>query len=63
MSQSLPNANTFTRKSVPSKTFMKDDSKLIQTYNMKLKASDIPQNQPVFIYAGQKNNWYEKQMR
>lgn len=44
MSQSLPNANTFTRKSVPSKTFMKDDSKLIQTYNMKLKASDIPQN-------------------
>lgn len=42
---------------------MKDDAKMIKTYDMRLRKAEIPPNQPVYIYAGQKNNWYEKQMR
>lgn len=30
---------------------------------MRGKKADIPANEPVYIYAGQKLNFYEKQMR
>lgn len=36
---------------------------MIKTYDMKLQKADIAPNEQVYIYAGQKNNWYEKQMR
>ena len=52
-----------TKKNVLTKTFKKDETKLLQTYKLHLKKSEIPDNEPVYIYAGQKNNWYEKQMR
>ena len=48
---------------VETKTFMKDEAKFTKTYDMRLRKTDIPLNEPVYIYAGQKNNWYEKQMR
>ena len=28
-----------------------------------MKKADVDPNEPVYIYSGQKNNWYEKQMR
>lgn len=59
----MPNVNTFTKKLVETKTFMKDDAKMIKTYDMRLRKAEIPANEPVYIYGGQKNNWYEKQMR
>lgn len=43
LSQSLPNANTFTKKAVETKTFMKD-TKMIKTYDMKLQKADIGPN-------------------
>jgi hypothetical protein len=30
---------------------------------MRSKQADIPADEPIYIYASQKNNWYEKQMR
>lgn len=42
---------------------MKDDAKMTKTYDMRLRKAEIPPNEPVYIYAGQKNNWYERQMR
>ena len=56
----MPNA---TRKNINTKTFMKDEGKMIKTYDMRLKKAEIDPNQPVYIYAGQRNNWYQKQMR
>lgn len=57
------NASTMNKKFVQTKVFNKDDGKIKKNYDMKLKKSQIDQNQPVYIYAGQKNNWYEKQMK
>ena len=54
---------TFTKKNVATKIFNKDDMKLLKTYDMRLKKNEIPDSEPVFIYGGQKNNYYEKQMR
>jgi hypothetical protein len=45
------------------KTFTKDAGKMIATYQMRGKPVDIPQNESVFVYAGQKNNFYDKQLR
>lgn len=36
MSQSLPNVKTFTKKNIQTKTFMKDDAKMLKTYDMRL---------------------------
>jgi hypothetical protein len=44
MFQSLPHTNTISKKNVQTKTFMKDESKLIKSYNKKLKVADIPAN-------------------
>lgn len=54
----MPNVNTFVKKSIQTKTFMKDDAKMIRTYDMKLPKAEVPPNEPVYIYAGQENNWY-----
>lgn len=42
---------------------MKDDAKMLKTYDMKLPKANVQNSEPVYIYGGQKNNWYEKQMR
>lgn len=64
LSQSMPNpTSTFAKRLIQTKTFNKDDAKLIKTFDMRLKKAEVPANEPVYIYAGQKNNWYEKQMR
>jgi len=55
--------NETKKRTVMSKTFTKDADKLMDTYQMRGKATNIPQNEQVYIYAGQKNNFYEKQMR
>ena len=41
MAQSAPNVNTFTKKHVATKTFNKDDAKLMKTYDMKLKKAEV----------------------
>ena len=63
--QSMPDVSgaNLTKKFVQTKTFMKDDAKLLKTYDMRLKKTDVDPHEPVYIYGGQKNNWYEKQMR
>ena len=58
MAQSMPNGMGYTKKMVETKTFMKDDAKLTKTYDMRLRKTEIQPNEPVYIYAGQKNNWY-----
>lgn len=64
LTQSMPNVrHNSTKKDVQTKTFMKDEAKLIKTYDMRLPKAEVDPNEPVYIYAGQKNNWYEKQMR
>ena len=30
---------------------------------MKLQKADVDPNEPVYIYSGQKNNWYERKMK
>ena len=37
--------------------------KSMKTYDMRLKKQTVSENEPVFIYGGQKNNWYQKQKR
>lgn len=56
--QSMPNVSTGTKKMINTKTFMKDEAKLIKSYDMRLKKAEVDPNEPVYIYAGQKNNWY-----
>ena len=48
---------------VKTKKFNLDEMKDVKTYNMRLKKTGMSQDEPVFIYGGQKNNWYENQMR
>ena len=55
--------NEHKKRTVLTKTFKGDESKLIQTYNMRSKVADIAADEPVYIYASQRNNFYEKQMR
>jgi hypothetical protein len=45
------------------KTFTKDTGKMIAIYQMRGKQVDIPENESVFVYAGQKNNYYDKQLK
>ena len=45
------------------KTFTKDAAKHIPPYQMRGKSIDNTTNEPVYIYGGQKNNFYEKKMR
>lgn len=54
--------STLQKRLVMTKTFTKDEGKLIQTYQMRGKVADIPSDEPVYIYAGQKNNWYEQRL-
>ena len=53
---------SLTKKLVQTKTFGRDKQKSIETFNKKLQKADVPPQEPVYMYAGQKNNWYEKQM-
>jgi hypothetical protein len=44
------------------KTFTQDQGKLVKTYQMRGKSANISQEEPIYIYGGQKNNFYEKQL-
>ena len=44
------------------KTFTKDHFRKPETYTMRGDHAEIPPNEPVYIYGGQKLNYYEKQM-
>jgi hypothetical protein len=45
------------------KTFTKDAGKMIASYQMRGKPADIPEGELAYTYAGQKNNFYDKQLR
>ena len=51
------------KRTVMTKTFTKDNQKQLATYTMRGKSAEIPQSEPVYMYGGQKNNFYEKQKR
>ena len=52
-----------TKRVVMTKTFTKDQQKVLSNFQMRGKSADVPPNEPVFIYGGQRNNFYEKQKR
>ncbi len=45
------------------KTFTKDHFGDTETYKMRGQRAEIAQNEPVYIYGGQKLNYYDKQMK
>lgn len=45
------------------KTYSKTGYNDNVSYNLHLKYADVPPGEEVYMYAGQANNWYEKQMR
>lgn len=46
------------KRTVMTKTFTKDQGKLAATYQMRGKSAEIPGGQQVYIYGGQRNNFY-----
>lgn len=52
-----------TKRPEMTKTFTKDAGKNQATYQMRGKSSDLGLNDRVYVYAGQKNNFYDQQMR
>ena len=62
--QTMPNeGSTKYKKNIITKIFTKDEMKNFKTYDMRLKKQTTSENEPAFIYGGQKNNFYEKQKR
>lgn len=45
------------------KTFTKDNGKMSESYQMRGKNAQIGPNEAVYVYGGQTNNFYEKQLR
>ena len=54
---------TTKRRMVMTKTFTKDHFNKPESYSMKGRKVEVPSDEPVYIYGGQKLNYYEKQMR
>jgi hypothetical protein len=57
------NLNATAKRTVMTKTFTKDKEKNFAPYQMRGKSTEVPNNEPVYIYGGQKNNYYEQKMR
>ena len=55
-------SDTAQRRNVMTKTFTKDAGKTVTQYQMRGRPSDVG-DEPVYIYAGQNNNFYEKKLR
>lgn len=58
----MNNLGTTYKKQVHTKTFIRDKQSS-DTYDLRLVQTKIDPNEPVYIYASQKLNWYEKQNR
>ena len=48
---------------VKTKKFNEDEMKNVELYKKRLRKTGVNESEQVFIYSGQKNNWYEKQMK